>query len=424
MTEVLRKRLGLRNAGAISIGLRVLLLAGKFLFMVFLARMTTPATVGVYALFVTTITISIFVVGGELHTYTTREVVKSDDTSEQGRHFQNHLRFVALTTACSLPFLWIALSWLKIGSQISFPLLAVILYGEVFCQELGRYLMILSRPIASNFLQVIRNAAWMPFAVVLMHHSAANPIHAIQISWAVGCWAAAAYGLWSLRALMLERRIFTWNWLKIASSSARHYYIVVIVTQLQSYADRFIIQYQLGEKQVGMLAFYQSFANIVQGFVQTGVIMILLPQLLLAVHEENSRDVVKTYKRMMIIGIGMAVAIAVMMWVVMMPILEFVGKSAYLRIFNIFIWLLVGNIFLVAAQVSHLHLYAMHEDKLLMHVSLATLLISLLADLVMIPLYGVNGAVGVFAVMAVVQYLLKARLRHGCAMRRNQAYAT
>ena len=59
---------GMVAAGATSIMLRALLLLGKFAFIVALARYTNPATVGLYALLVTIVTIAIYVIGLELHT--------------------------------------------------------------------------------------------------------------------------------------------------------------------------------------------------------------------------------------------------------------------------------------------------------------------------------------------------------------------
>src|SRR5690606_28850812 len=102
------------------------------------------------------------------------------------------------------------------------------------------------------------------------------------VYWAGGCLCALLFGFWNMRLLFRDKHWLNLSWLVTAFGSARYYFVVALLTQVQSYADRFIIQFYLGEAKVGLLSFYQSFANSLLGFVQTGVIAILLPSLLLA----------------------------------------------------------------------------------------------------------------------------------------------
>lgn len=158
----------LRLSTVISFVLTALLLGGKFLFVVALAKWTSPATVGVYALIMTIATLLVCLIGLELHSYTTREIVSCDDRGEQAYHLQSHFRIVLLMYGLSLPFAFSIFVWTGIGGHFSFALFALVLLGEALCQELGRYLIILSKLIASRFLQLLRSAMWMPAAVLLI----------------------------------------------------------------------------------------------------------------------------------------------------------------------------------------------------------------------------------------------------------------
>lgn len=414
----------LKLAGAVSAGMRVLLLASKFVFMVALARMTSPATVGVYTLAVTVSTILVYVVGAEIHTYTTREIVGLDSDSARATHVQNHFRFVLAGYLVSLPMAWSALWWLQIDTQMSFMLFAVVLIGEILCQELGRYLLALSQPIASNFLQVLRAAAWMPAAIWGFSSAAYRAGDIVLLCWAGGCAAAAVFGLWRLRPLFTQRQDFSWVWLQNALSSARHYFAVVLLTQAQSYSDRFIVQYHLGEHSVGLLAFYQSFANTVQGFVQTGVISILLPRLLIAVHREDGAGARAIRHRMYRTAMGVAVLLALVMWAGMGTVLSLIGRDEYREVLHLFPWLLLGNVLLIAGQIPHLQLYALRQDHLLMWVSIVIVPLSVVANLVVVPWLGLPGAVAVFVGSAAVQAAVKAVLSRRIVSRRGSLHVT
>lgn len=402
--------LNLRLSGAVSIVLRALLLVGKFLFMVALAKWTAPATVGVYALVLTVATVLVYLIGVELHSYTTREVVACEDLGEQACHLQSHFRIVLLMYALSLPIAYGIFVWTGIAGHFSFALFVLVLLGEALCQELGRYLIVLSKPVASNVLQLVRSAAWMPVAVVLIARFPAGPsapIDTILVCWATGTAIAIAFGLWHVRALLWPLQPFSADWGRRAFGSARHYFAVALLTQVQSYADRFIVQFHLGEAQVGLLSFYQSFANTLLTFVQTGVVAILLPRLLHAVRHSDMAAAGFTRRRMWQGSVGLALVISLGLIALMPLLLDQLHRPEYSAILPIFYGLLLGNLLMVAGLVPHFQLYAERRDALLMRISVITTPCAVAANLVAVPMFGLPGAVAVFVATAAVQLALK-----------------
>lgn len=402
--------LNLRLSGAVSMVLRALLLAGKFLFMVALAKWTTPATVGVYALVLTVATVLVYLIGVELHSYTTREVVACEDRGEQACHLQSHFRIVLLMYALSLPIAYGIFVWTGIAGYFSFALFALFLLGEAYCHEIGRYLIILSKPVASSFLQFLRSAAWMPAAVFLIARpldAEALPVNTILACSLIGIAAALTFGLWHVRALLWPPQPFSADWGRRAFGSARHYFAVALLTQVQSYADRFIVQFNLGEAQVGFLSFYQSFANTVMAFVQTGVVAILLPRLLYAVRHSDAAEAAVVRRRMWQGSVGLALMISLGLGIVMPLLLEQLHRPEYTPFLPIFYGLLLGNLLMVAGLVPHFQLYAERRDALLMRISVITTPCAVVANLIAVPMFGLPGAVTVFAATAAVQLILK-----------------
>lgn len=408
--------MNLKLTSAISIALRVLLLGGKFFLTLALARLTTPETVGLYALIVTVITILLYAIGAELHTYTTREFAVREDDVERSRHFQNHTQFVLAGFVVCLPIAWIVLKSLNISEKFPFGLFALVLIGETLSQELGRYLLSLSRAVASNFLQVLRGAAWIPFAIWALYAERWPAINVVLTAWGAGSMLAVLFGIWHLRHLVRTKHSFTLGWLSQAVSSARHYFAVVLLTQAQTYADRFVIQHYLGISQVGLFSFYQSFANIVQGFVQTGIISILLPRLILAIGRNDSTGARHISTTMLKKSLLLAIAISVAMSLVMPSVLTLVHHEEYGTVYGIFPWLLLGNVLLIAGQVPHLVLYASRKDALLLRIALFTVPAGIAANIIFVPFFGLAGAVGVFVASAAIQAIVKTWFVHSSSM--------
>lgn len=387
-------------AGLISIVLRAMLLLGKFAFIIVLAKYTDTSTVGIYALLVTIVTIAIYMIGLELHTYTGREIVSDQHDSRGGEHIQSHLITLMAAFLIALPIIWGFIFWLGLLGKFSFLLLSVIVLLETFGQELGRYLLMLSRPVASNILQFIRGAAWMPFSIaLLLIGDKTEAVNIILWGWLGGALVACAFGFWCVRTFLAPLHRFRLSWLTEAFLSARHYYAVALLTQVQYYSDRFIVQRVMGEAAVGVLSFYQSFANTMVAFVQTGVITVMLPRLLLAA---KSKDLVAERRvRWSMFGWAMALAgvISAGLAIGMPFLLGQMHKAAYASALPVFYILLAGNMVLVAGLVVHLSLYARRKDVQLMRVSLVVIPLGLAANIMLVPVLGVAGAACTFVII-------------------------
>ncbi|MEP9357612.1 hypothetical protein [Sphingomonas sp. KR3-1] len=395
-------------AGLISIGLRAFLLFGKFAFIVVLAKFTDTSTVGIYALLVTIVTIAIYIIGLEIHTFTTREIVSDHSSGHGGVHIQSHLLTLAGIFGIAVPIVWGFTFWLGIAGKFNFLLLAAIILLETFGQELGRYLLVLSRPVASNLLQFIRGAAWMPFPIIMLltGHRVA-PVDTILLGWLGGGILACLFGFWSIRAYLRTLHPYRLAWLSRAFFSARHYFVVAMLTQVQYYSDRFIVQRVMGEAAVGVLSFYQSFANTMVTFVQTGVISVMLPRLLLAAKQDDRAAESRVRRAMFGWAMVLAVSISGSLAIGLPFLLRQMNKMAYVADLPVFYVLLFGNVILVAGLVVHLSLYARRRDSDLMRVSLILIPLALLVNILIVPLLGIAGAACTFVATAVLDFLVK-----------------
>jgi O-antigen/teichoic acid export membrane protein len=272
---------------------------------------------------------------------------------------------------------------------------------------LGRYLLVFGRPVLSNLMQLIRGASWMPFAMLTMYSSSLNAMDVILFYWGIGSMIAAIIGVWYLRSfLQIQKNNFTWSWLRTAFLKSRYYFAVAILTHIHVYADRFIIQLHLGEESVGLIGFYQNFANTIQTFVQTGVVSILLARLLQTTQMFDWQAVHTISRRMLIISLALSGIISIALFISMPLIINKLDRKEYEPLLEIFPWLLIGNIIVVAGLTPHLRLYALHRDSLLMRIYLFIAPLSVLSNMILVPRFGIHGAVAVFVCTAALQTIL------------------
>ena len=398
-------------AGMLSIVFRVLVLIGKFAFIVVLAKTTDPATLGIYALLLTVNSLAVYIIGLEIHTFTGREIAADRADNRGGVHIQSHLVTVTGVFLLALPVIFGVVYSLNLVGKFHFVLFAAILLAEALSQEFGRYLLMLSRPVASNLLQLIRGAAWMPLpTTLLLLGGGSDPINLVLWNWFAGALAACLFGLWQIRQYLQPRHRYRLEWFVEAFSSARYYFAVALLTQVQLYSDRFVVQYFLGESSVGILSFFQSFASTIVTFVQTGVVAVMVPRLILAADRGDNEEERRIRRSMFSLGMGLALIIAAGLAIALPLLLSVMGKTAYRPGLPIFYILLAGNLAVVTGVVVHLSLYARRRDVQLMKVSLIVVPIGLLSNIVAVPLFGITGAAWTFLIVAMTDLAIKYRL--------------
>ena len=85
-----------------NIGLRGITLASKFALLLVLAKYLEPSDVGLYGLIVVTVAYSMYPLGFEFYTYSTREVIKAENAIK-GRYLKSQMTLHALLYVLVLP---------------------------------------------------------------------------------------------------------------------------------------------------------------------------------------------------------------------------------------------------------------------------------------------------------------------------------
>ena len=375
----------------LSTGIQGAGLAVRLVFVMALAKLASPAMLGYFGLLAATELIAIYAAGFELHTFSTRRYARHACPSQLRICFSAHTWVFRLSAPIAAAIA-IGSAWLfDVGLDgTGYACFAVIAITGTLTQEIGRYLVLMGKPIRAMVLYFLRTAGWMPFALFFIG-PAHDTIGNILIAWAAGAALSLCWGLHAVRAAlsfrMRMRRRYVWH----ALTRSLNYYAVATAAVVQSNVERFVLQVMLGPTAVGIYSLFLTLANTLTALIQAGVLNIFLPRLLTAFGTltPDRRDVLRlAMKRALIV----CVLMSAMILVASVPIVHLTKHTDYLEYWWILPMLLAGQTILMWTQPVHLALFGAHHDRLLLTITGASQLASLVVSAALIAVAGVAGA--------------------------------
>ena len=211
--------------------------------------------------------------------------------------------------------------------------------------------------------------------------------------WLIAVLIATLIGLVCLRKELKFTANIDLAWLFSALKRARVYWFVAILAQFQMYSDRFILNYFSGAYEVGVLSVFQNFTNVIQTFVQVGVIGIFLPKLISAYHEKELSSYIQSIKSLMTQSAIIIIAIALALLLSIKTVLALIDKQVYFELLDVFYLQIISSVLLTLSLLPHIVLYSMKADNVLFKIALLSLPFYLISLALLVNLYGIYGVV-------------------------------
>ena len=381
--------------GIFSIMIRAVLILIKFGFLILFTKYTTVENVGVYALLVSFLTLSVFAFGAELHASACRGVVIEKKISRRNVIFSTHSFFVFVVFAlvAVIYLLFSYFGYLSGWYWMSFTFV-LLCFLELYSQEIGRYLLMMEKPIASNIVQLIKGGAWsLPALYLISTKPIDEHIDIILNCWYIATFLSVLVGLYCLKDKVFFIKKIDFSWLCKALRESRLYWFIAILGQWQMYADRFVLNYFSGPADVGILSVFQNFTNVIQTFIQVGVIGILLPKLISKYHDRQYSEFKSYVKKMLSQTLFITLILSVLLVLFIKIVLEVIDKEIYLQSLDIFYLQLISSIFLILSLIPHIVLYSMRADKQLFSILVLGFPFYLLGLVLFTYFYGMHGLV-------------------------------
>jgi len=390
----------------INIALRSLTLVSKFVLMISMVRYYTTEQVGTYGLFTAAITISLYLIGMDFHTYSTREMFKHQQENWMIL-FRDQIIFHSIVYVFLLPLLLIIvtkiLPWNVLGYFFT------ILIFEHLLQELQRLLINLSKPIQATIVLFLRSGAWV-YIIVGMIWMGFNNLSIVWLAWLGGLLFGIITAIIQLRN-MNWTSMFThhidWKWILRGLRVCVPFLIGTLLLRLIELMDRFIIEYFHGSSLVGIYTFYYSMANVIMTFVYTGVISILFPRIIQAYSESKYQQYHHYMKKLTVLTVNSTVILAICVYFVTNFALEILGKMEYKQYNTAFVILLIAISLNVLSQIPHYGLYVQKKDRSILVSTFVSFITSGILNFLLVPKFGIYGSASSMAISMFVMLCLK-----------------
>jgi len=373
--------------------LRLLTLCGKFVFILFFAKFFSVYEMGLYGVFTASISYSLFIVGIDYYTFTTREILSNKKPSH-AIIIKDQLVFYLYCYIVSLPpllalFIYNILPW-----NLLFWFY-IILVTEHLSQETYRILVSLQYSFRANFILFVRTSLWVYVLFITMWYApGAINLTKVWLFWLSGSALSVLIAIYTLRNLDWKSAFSTqtdWLWIKKGIRIALPLFVGTLALRGIFSFDRFIIDYFCGKDYVGVYTFYGSLANALMSFIDAGVVTIYYPKLIIASNSNNNIEYIKVRNLMYFSIIAITSMFLVVSYFSLGYILSLINKTAYINNSNLF-WMLVAINFIYSlSYVPHFELYAKGADNLLTFIAILCLCLFISLSLYLVPALGLRG---------------------------------
>lgn len=283
----------------INVGLRGLTLAIKFFFIICLAVYLPPEEVGLYGLIAVTVSYSIYFVGFEFYTYSTRDLV-GKPKNDWPRLISSQVVFFGIMYLLVLPIL----SLLFLFGHLPLQLLAgflVLLVLEHLSSELMRLLVASENQMLATIIIFIKQALWAVFFVLMMWmFPATRNIETLLLFWIFGAALGIVIGIAPLLKLDWKHSVVSpdWKWVRRGIWIALPLLISSISARAIFTLDRYAFEALNGLALLGAYSVYMSIAAAMLSFMESGVFVFFYPRMMKAYKRGDLSEFESVYKKM------------------------------------------------------------------------------------------------------------------------------
>ncbi len=369
-------------------------MVGKFMLVFYLADALTVEQYGVWGIFTTSISLSLYVVGLDFYTYSTRRIL---DYSIEDRSpmLRDQFLFYLLSYAVLFPILGLLFVFNVIEWKFAIFFYAILVF-EHLAQESYRTFVVFSRPVIANIVLFLRSGVWA-YLLILVWTLGGDSLQSLKVTYLF--WLGGGIAAFIVTLIFMAQFRFkrvrdipvNWVWIKQGIKVSLLFFVGTVGYKIIEFADRYFVDYYHGKQEVGVYTFYASMCNMVETFVHTAVVIIFSPKLIESFHRSNY-DYRKTHAQFakkvvlytLIAGVGLCIAI--------IPLLERLDEQEYLKAYPTFIVLVMAKMVLNLSLVFHYILYVRKNDFPIIKATVFAALINILLNFILIPPMGVMGA--------------------------------
>ena len=388
----------------------------KLAFTLFLGSIFTESEFGLYSLIISSIYISLILIGFDVYLDCNRKIIQKEEPKEQAFILNNQL-------ASYIPFYFLFSIVIFFIPERIIPKEFIFLFFSVSIiehlnSEIFRLLLALRKTVIANLLFFIRNGLWPLVILVLYYFNFQFNISILLSYWLYASILALIIGLIFLRKkYKLDLSLIDKKTIIASYKYAFIFFIGTIAYKIVEFSDRYFIDYYLDKESVGVYSLYSQFGSVLNTIIFTIVISIGYPKLLKAIYSNNLKQIIKERNNMLIEIVIISILTLLGGYLLLDTLLAIIDKPLYFKFNYLFYLVIISNIIFNLSYVYHFIMIGYKKDFKITILTLIGAAINIILNIILIQKYGIIGAIFsktfAFLFILISKYLVQDKLISG-----------
>ncbi|MBC8399224.1 MAG: polysaccharide biosynthesis C-terminal domain-containing protein [Flavobacteriales bacterium] len=385
----------------------------KLAFTLFLGSVFTESEFGLYSLIISSIYISLILIGFDIYLDCNRKIIQKENQKDQAFILNNQLAaYIPFYLLFSIIIFFIPERIIPKDFIFLFFSISII---EHLNSEIFRLLLALRKTVAANLLFFIRNALWPLVILVLYYFNFKFTISILLSYWLYASILALIIGItFFKKKYKIDLSLIDKKTIIASYKYAFIFFIGTIAYKIVEFSDRYFIDYYLDKESVGVYSLYSQFGSVLNTIIFTIVISIGYPKLLKAIYTNNLKLIIKERNYMLIEIVIISVLTLCGGYLFLDTILDIIDKPLYLEYNFLFYLIIISNIIFNISYVYHFIMIGYKKDLKITILTLIGAGINIILNIILIPKIGIIGAIFskifAFIFILVSKYLMQNKL--------------
>lgn len=374
-------------------GLRVTMLAGKFLLGLFIIRFLGLEAMGVYGLISGASAIVQMIMRGGVFSSLSRQAV-----NQPLQDLTLSLRFYGGGSLClyalSTPFI-LAAGW-HFGMMEIAALTLIVIITEHICMDIFVLANNLHRPKLANILLSIQSASWIYiFMGLALVFPALRSLEWILAFWIGGGLLCLMISLWLVRSWPWAQAYsapFDRSWFGSTMKSSWRIYAAEILNTLAIYLDRYLISLFFGLELAGIYVLFWQVTNAICNLVGAGVLQVYRPRLITAHQKQDEIEFRQLFKESAQRSFASTLGLGILAGATVPFLIGFTDHPLAMAHVPLLWFMLFSLLFRVGGDVCGYALYAQHRDDRVLLSILLKLAAAFIVGIASLYCFGIDGA--------------------------------
>ncbi len=375
-------------------GMRVGMLAAKFILSLFIARFLGLEELGIYGLIVGASGTVQSIMRGGVFTLLSRDAVHQS-LAELTHHLRHYGLGMILVYILMIPVAY-GIGWYFDATMLAMLALAVFL-TEHLCFDAFVLVNNLQYPKLANFVFTLQSASWIYLYVVLAFlYPSLQTLEAVLSFWIGGGMVAMLLAAWLSRG---------WPWKKAFGSklerlwypekikSSFKLYVTDVLSVANYYMDRYIVTLFLNLEITGIYVLFSQVVTATWNLVNSGVMVVYRPRLIKVYDSCNLAPFNELFKICLKRTLLTTFALSLLAGLTVPLILRFAQNDALLEYIPL-LWIMLAVLLVrICATAAGGALFAMHKDRENFYLSVVSFFLTAIFGSIGVIAFGVYGIV-------------------------------